>query len=393
MGKRLTQEDFIRRAIEKHGDKYDYSQVVYKNSNTKIKIICHEKDENGNEHGVFNQTPSRHLCGDRCPACFRSFKKTTEQFIEDARKVHGDKYDYSKVDYQGNKKYVIITCPKHGDFSQKPLFHLQGQGCQKCYDERRGNTIRVTLDEFLSRSKEKHGDKYDYSKVDYERGNIEVCIICPKHGEFWQRPDKHMKGHGCPKCGNELNGFNKRLTTEEFIERAKQVHGNKYDYSKVKYRTTNDYVTIICPKHGDFEQKANVHICGRGCQACNESGLEREVGLLLERRGILFIKQKGFDWLGRKLLDFYIPRYHLAIECQGLQHFNSVEHFGGDEEFEKRINLDIAKYTECTENGVKTIYVVRDKNGINYDDPRYNGIYENSIFEINEMENKLEELC
>lgn len=116
---------FINKATLIYGDFFDYSKVDYLNANTKVCIICPI-------HGEFWQTPSRHLSGDKCPYCFKSIKKTTEQFIKEANEKHGNKYDYSKTIYNGNKKYVIITCPFHGDFKQKPLSHLQGQGCPKC---------------------------------------------------------------------------------------------------------------------------------------------------------------------------------------------------------------------------------------------------------------------
>lgn len=384
--KKLTTEEFIERAREIHGDKYDYSKVNYVNGTTKICIICPK-------HGEFWQTPARHLCGDKCPNCFKSFKKTTEQFIEEACKVHGDKYDYSKVIYNGNKKPITIICPKHGPWITKPLSHLQGQGCRKCYEERIGDRSRLTTEEFIKRSHEKHGDKYDYSKVVYQRGEDQVCIKCPEHGEFWQRADKHMQGHGCPKCAEIINGINKRLTTEKFIEKARNVHGNRYDYSKSLYKTTDDYVTIICSKHGEFEQVAGVHLQGNGCPKCNRSRLEETVENVLLENGIVFETQKRFNWLGFQSLDFYLPDYNIAIECQGEQHFSLVELFGGDDGFKTRITLDIKKNKHCLNNGVKILYVVGDDTLLDINNDMYQGIYNNdNVIKISDFKKILNEL-
>ena len=111
--------------------------------------------------------------------------------------------------------------------------------------------------EFIAKAKAVHGDKYDYSKVNYVNSFTKVTIICPKHGEFEQTPNLHLKSQGCPNCYG-----NKKMTIEEFIKRAKEVHGDKYDYSKVKYVNALTKVTIICPIHGEFEQTPAKHLLG-----------------------------------------------------------------------------------------------------------------------------------
>lgn len=125
----------------------------------------------------------------------------------------------------------------------------------------------VTTELFIKRSESIHGHKYDYSKVEYKKAIIPVCIICPEHGEFWQAPDKHLHGRGCPRCARP----NMNLTTEEFVEKCKKIHENKYDYSKTVYNGYNQYVTVTCPIHGDFNIKANHHLKGNGCQKCGGS--------------------------------------------------------------------------------------------------------------------------
>ena len=252
--KKSTTEEFIKKAILVHGDKYDYSKVDYKRSRIKVIIICPI-------HGDFEQKPNHHLSGGGCPKCANDEKRSsTKEFIQKAILVHGDKYDYSKVDYKTAKSKVIIVCPINGEFEQRPDQHLSGCGCQKCKaDEQRSST-----EEFIKKAILVHGDKYDYSKVDYKRSRIKVIIICPIHGEFEQVPNHHLSGGGCLKCANDEY----RSSTEEFIKKAVLIHGDKYDYSKVDYKRSLSKVVIICPIHGEFEQTPNNHLSGYRCQKC-----------------------------------------------------------------------------------------------------------------------------
>jgi hypothetical protein len=250
--KKKTTEEFIKEAQKVHGDKYDYSKTNYVNARIKVCIICPI-------HGEFYQTSNNHLKGRGCPYCNGTKKSTTEQFVEQAKEVHGDKYDYSKVDYINKKNKVCIICPEHGEFYQLPNNHLKGRGCPVCS----GNK-KLTTEQYIKKAKEVHGDKYDYSKVDYVNYRTKICIICPVHGEFYQRPDHHLKGKGCLECINDKQ----RYTTEQFIEKSKEVHGDKYDYSKVKYVNNKTKVCIICPEHGEFYQQPDEHLIGSGCPEC-----------------------------------------------------------------------------------------------------------------------------
>lgn len=193
---------------------------------------------------------------------------TTEEFIQRARKVHGDKYDYSKVEYIDNRTKVCIICPEHSEFMQQGGSHLDGRGCPECAKFRTGQSRRMTKEQFIEKAIALHGDKYDYSKVDYQGSKNKVCIICPIHGEFWQQPNGHLSGHKCPKCSNENKVTRECNSTEWFIERAISVHGDKYDYSRVDYRGASEKVLIICPKHGVFYQTGYTHLKGSGCPQC-----------------------------------------------------------------------------------------------------------------------------
>lgn len=282
-------------------------------------------------------------------------RKTNKEFIADARKIHGDKYDYSKVEYKNNKTKIVITCPIHGDFLQSPNSHLKGRGCKKCGIERTVLKEKSTKEKFIEKSIKIHGDKYDYSKVNYINNKTKVCIICPEHGEFWQVPNNHLTGYGCERCGVEI----KRMKTLEFIEKANIIHKNKYDYSKTNIETRknkNDKVIIICPYHGEFLQTLHSHLDGIGCPHCNSSHMEREVSELLTDNNIIFEYQKKFDWLGLKSLDFYLPYYNTAIECQGKQHFESINFFGGEYGLDTMKKRDSDKMKLCKKHKINIIY-------------------------------------
>jgi hypothetical protein len=293
-------------------------------------------------------------------------KLTTKEFIEKAKKIHGNKYDYSKVEYLDSRTKVCITCTKHGEFWQTPNSHLQGQGCPVCGKINGAKNKTYTTEEFIERARKIYGNKYDYSKVKYERNDKKVSIICPIHGEFEQMPSQHLNGRGCLKCGIEKNSSLKRLTTEEFIERAKKIHGNKYDYSKVNYTNIFEKVKIIChikkrngEEHGEFLQEPHNHLKGNGCPICRNSSLERNVDDFLQSKQIKFIRHadhKIFNWLGKQHLDFYLPEYNIAIECQGEQHFKPYRFEKDDKNFEKRNKLDKLKKILCEKNGIKIIY-------------------------------------
>ncbi len=290
-------------------------------------------------------------------------KMTTEEFIKKAKEIHGDKYDYSKSEYNGSKNKLCIICPIHGEFWQTPYIHLNGSGCKKCYNEsKRGKSRQHDINWFIKKSKEIHGDKYDYSKAEYKTIFTKLCIICPKHGEFWQTPALHIWAkNGCDKCSGTY-----KLTTKDFIDKARKIHGDKYDYSKVEYVGNKTKVCIICPIHGEFWQKPNDHLSSKGCPKCKSSHLERETRLLLEENKIIYEEQKTFEWLKLKkqqFLDFYIPECNIAIECQGEQHFQKSG-WGKGNNGEKIIKRDLNKLKLCEEHGIKILYY--SKLNINY---------------------------
>lgn len=280
----------------------------------------------------------------------------TTEFIKKAKLVHDDRYDYSKVEYVNPKEKVCIICPEHGEFWQKPYNHLNGQGCSKCRYENLSRKYSKGTEQFINEGNKIHSSKYDYSKVNYINWNTKVCIICPKHGEFWQTPLAHTHGQGCPKCANEGRIGKWRLGNEEFIEKARNIHGEKYDYSKVEYTVTRKPVIITCPRHGDFVQTPEAHLQGKGCPmcACNLSKAENKIyEYICELIDSNSIERRNRSVLGNLELDIYIPSLSIAIEYNGLRWHS--------EEFNKDKRYHLSKLIKCNEKGIKLIQIFEDE--------------------------------
>ena len=358
MLKPITKNAFIEKAEKIHDNKYDYSKVEYINCDTKICIIC-------SEHGEFWQTPYKHVNKKQgCPKCMGRGLSINE-FIQQANKIHNNKYDYSKVDFKKKNDKIIIICPEHGEFYQQVSVHLQGCGCPKCAKIVTGKSIsqqrKMGIEEFIEKARKIHGDKYDYSKVEYKTTNDKVCIICPEHGEFWQRATNHItKGNGCPKCHPNYN-----KTTDDFIELARKIHGDKYDYSKVEYINNNTKVCIICPEHGEFWQRPNSHLSRKqGCPHCANSKLEMEYENLLKTNNTNYEKQKKIQDIKDKIslrFDFYNADDNILIECQGIQHIRDCSDVFGKNYFLPLLKRDKIKYDKTNEFNIKLIYIVEKR--------------------------------
>lgn len=205
---------------------------------------------------------------------------------------------------------------------------------------------------------QRHGYFFDYRKVNYINDSTKVEIICQLHGSFYQRPNDHLHGQSCPICAKERKQKKLSKTTEQFIEEAQQVHGDKYDYSKVNYINSHSKVEIICPIHGSFEQKPYKHLNEQGCPKCCQSHLENRIEKLLKDNDINYVSQKSFPWLKyngkNQYFDFYLTDYNVAIECQGIQHFKPDRGYFKDN---SRIILrDRNKWLKSSENSLKLYY-------------------------------------
>ena len=365
----MTQEEFISKVKLKYGEKYDYSKIIFTGTKNKVKLICPK-------HGEFS-IRADYLISKKDDACKKcSFEEkgkkrnlSKEYFIKRAISVHGDKYDYSKVNYINSKTKICIICPEHGEFWQKPNNHLRGCGCYECFKKRQGKNLTdrntKTQNIFLKESILIHGNKYDYSKVEYKNCNTKVCIICPEHGEFWQIPQNHLKGCGCPKCSFIKTAQKNTHNSEEFIKQSKKIHGNKYNYSNVEYIKAKVKVSIICPKHGEFWQTPDSHLRGNGCPKCKRSHLETNVSIYLDNNNIKYEEQKTFEWLYNKrnlFIDFFLPDYNIAIECQGEQHFKKYRWENNDNGLIKRQRNDEIKKMLCEKHNIKVVYINYNEN-------------------------------
>ncbi len=232
------------------------------------------------KHGLFQQKPEYHKNGHGCPEC--GVEKNTEcnrltnnEIIKSFKKCHGNKYDYSRVNYINNSFPVEIICSLHGAFFQSPYSHKNGANCHQCAFSEKSRGSHYTLDRLINDFKAIHGDTYNYQKVKFERIDKLITILCKIHGEFKQLPYIHKQGSGCPTCAGQ------NLDTNKVIEQFIEAHGNKYDYSHVKYEGVTNKVKINCYKHGLFEQLPTSHKSGNGCPSCGEYGFDGSKSAIL----------------------------------------------------------------------------------------------------------------
>lgn len=362
--RRYTTEEFIKKCSYVHHNYYDYSKTIYTISHANIIVTCPI-------HGDFELAAYSHIAGKGCsfPICYknkqtpniipsgRKARTTNLNFVDKAKEIHGNTYNYSKTNYERYDKEVTIICAIHGPFEQKPVNHLVGHGCNICgllklskrfsftteqyiekakkvygdkYDyslvdyinsknkiklicsihgifpkypfeflaghgcQKCSKTYRYNTDEYIEKAIQVHGTKYDYSETVYINNKLNVKVICPDHGEFFPNASHHIRGVKCMDCAREIINNAKRFTLEQFINLAVARHGSKYDYSLVEYINIDTNITIICSKHGQFPQTPYSHIRGAGCSRCKESKGERKVVVCLENLKIDFITQKKF---------------------------------------------------------------------------------------------------
>ena len=269
MSNRSSTEDFVNKARNIHGDRYDYNKVNYVAAIKNVTIVCPK-------HGNFVQRPANHLSGKGCRKCAGNLPLTFEEFKKRAQKVHGNRYDYSDVLIKNVDKKIAIRCKDHGIFHQVLKIHLKGFNCPKCGRVSTKKQLGHNTTRFVEDARKCHGDKYDYTKSKYVNALSNLAIICPKHGEFSQKPASHIRGVGCPKCGDESVAAQRVRTTKDYIQEAKTVHGSKFDYSKCTYKGMKYKIEVICPKHGSFWTQAANHVKSNqsGCPDCAESGFK-----------------------------------------------------------------------------------------------------------------------
>jgi hypothetical protein len=288
----------------------------------------------------------------------------TEQFVEKAKKIHGETYDYSGVQYVVSAKKVEIRCGSHGAFLQTPNSHLNGSGCPKCGDNRIREKMLSSTDEFIAKARMIHGDRYGYSMVRYTSAMGKVEIQCSVHGFFRQTPNKHLDGSGCYRCGRDKSGEARIGSTEEFLMSAREVHGDRYDYSLVEYKTAREKVRVICKTHGEFLVSPDNHL-GKsvGCWRCSESHGETAVARWLDCHNLKYEKEKTFigcvnPSTGHRLrFDFYLPDVNMCIEFDGAQHFHEVKYKKFEGSFRELRMRDGLKDSFCDSNHIPLVRI------------------------------------
>ena len=369
--KLISKEEYFKRVNEIHKYKYKYDTDTYENTESIITYYCPY-------HGKKTIHARQHLNGRGCIDCYNEFKRgkfqtpSFEEFEKIANEIHNFKYKYIKETYIAMKKKMKAICPIHGEFDLVPSEHIKGHGCKKCGLEESIKKRKMTREQFIEKAEKIHVNedgttKNTYNDIVFIDRDTEVEVTCKKHGNFKIKPKEHLKGTGCPKCRAEKTRQIFGMTNDEFINRIKKLYGDLYNTSKVDYKTINDEVILICKEHGEF-RKTPLQLLYKksACPICSMSNLEKIVMGKLNEKKIEYVFQANKNKLkflqsniscASLSLDFYLPQYNIAIECQGSQHFEPNEYFGGEEAFEKQIERDERKKKLCEENNVKLIYI------------------------------------
>lgn len=291
---------------------------------------------------------------------------TTAAWVEKAKAIHGDRYDYSGSVYESAHSLIRIRCPEHGEFIQKAYSHLNGRGCAGCQRTklkapRIGRTTgRTAQEEFLERARAVHGDRYDYSQAVYQQNHTKLTVICREHGPFQVTPKNHIRAEsGCMRCYHAEVSQRQFLTQDEFLDAARAIHGDRYDYSKSIYTRATDKIIIGCPDHGEFLQSATSHIHQEsGCPSCTHrvSKTERVIGDFIESLGVRVIRndlETLKPKLGRAELDILLPDQKIAVEYCGLLWHS--DRFKGDH------IKHLRKQKACEELGIRLITIFEDE--------------------------------
>lgn len=307
-------------------------------------------------------------------------KKTVQEFITDAIAVHGDRYIYTNVEYTNTNTPVSIVCREHGPFMQRPNRHVSGgDGCPTCGDLRTKAAITRSASDIIVIAGKVHNNKYQYGALMTTgyNGNGIIPVECPEHGPFTQRLADHIhKGAGCPQCANNARNTDRKLTLSAMIDRANLVHGNRYDYSGAKYKSSTTKIEVGCPLHGKFLVTPDNHVNNSsGCPRCYESKGERMVTKVLTQLSLSYVPQYTYadcvnpitvaQHKNRSLLryDFYVPAKNVLIEYDGFFHYNHLpaamcaDREKADRLFKQTIQNDAIKTLYALHNNTSLIRV------------------------------------
>lgn len=364
-------ESFIKKATEKHGNRYDYSKVTnFNNSKEKLIIKCIK------HNFEFLQSSNEHLTSKRggCKYCSNREVNDTESFKKKAIEIHGKRYDYSLVKYKDTYTLVKIICPDHSEFSQSPSNHLhksRHQGCPECAQIDRIKALTKTNEKFIEEIGSIHGDKYDLSNCEYINSLIPVCIGCKIHGKFYMAPKVLLRGANCQMCAIEDRSKKKKLTKKDIIKRATKIR-NDTDYSLFEYNglyINSKFKCLNCEQI--YEQLPCNHILGKiGCTLCKvNSKLNNNIAKVLIELGYPCdkyseyrlpncknIKPLPFD-NGCNIIVSNNKTTLGLIEGEGLQHFFPQKFFGGLKRFTKQRKNDIIKNTYCLKKNIPLLRI------------------------------------
>lgn len=326
---------FLDKVKEMYGDKYDLSKTEYKTRDTKLTMIC-------KEHGEFHITPRTLLYGSHgvkphgCPICEgikQPVKTNPESFKSEMKKIYGRKLKFKIPNKITKDTQITAICKHHGEITHSVGYFKSGKGCEYCSGK------KTYWPDFIKLAREVHGDKYDYSLTEIPKRNADkITIICPEHGQFRQFAWLHLSGSGCPECVGYPNRKTREQRENEFIQKARDLFGDKFDYSKVHYVNNDTNVTLTCKEHHiEFETSPDTHLRGSGaCPMCTRSIGEAKIYGYLSRHKIKLFTQHKIEHnnpLCKRqylVVDFYIPEYNVVIEYNGKQHYQHVEFFHSD---------------------------------------------------------------
>ena len=329
-----TREYWLTKFISIHDNEFDYSDAVFKGTLDKILIRC----KNGHQ---FYQSPSKHSSGQGCPECSGNVKLTQEEILNRFKLEHGNKFIYDSVIFKSIHKKVKIKCKKHGYFEQTPVSHYNGSGCPEC-----SKNSKLDNQEWIKRFKKIHGNKYDYSQMNFKTIHSKIKIYCKKHDYFfYQSPASHFHAKSkCPKCSGKYTP-----TNDEWIERFKSIHENRYDYKKFIYKNVHEKGIIICKEHGEFLQSPAAHFHNKqGCPTC---GLGWSISNII--RFINDIRNEDVLEMDPVELNFLISQGKLPIEFEELVF--SLEGTGKNSLKTLKEKLGVGDNTETNEKELQRV--------------------------------------
>lgn len=363
MSKGITKEEFIKRSKEKYNDKYRFYHMEYIGYQYDVWIDCQD-------HGLYKVKPSKHIGRNQeCPCCIKEKLrlKCEQKVLEKCNSVPN--CDTSRVRYIDSSSKIILGCfvfdekenKIHGKYEKLP--YEVDDGCPTCNLILRGIEHAVSKEEFIRRSKEKHGNLYNYDNIKYTKISEYVYDIwCYEHNGYFNTLAHNHRLYKCNVCyGTETR------TTQQFIDEANAIHNYRYDYSNTVYVANNEYLFIDCYVHGQYKRLPTQHINAElGCPDCireesdSISSGEKEIIDILGYHGIQYITQKSFDdckHINKLQYDFYLPEYNLCIEYDGQQHFIPIDGWGGEEGFKKQKIRDNIKEQYCNDNNINLLRI------------------------------------